>query len=232
MTYYDSTTYERAARATTIPPPSSRTRAPRPGWAASSATSSRWEPGPSHSWIRSASVRWRTRGAAGSPKGWSRGSRATATRWACRPSAGRSCSTRRTRGTRSSTCCASGCCRRPAGARPGHGRRQPGRAARVQHGSRRDRRRVGARLGRLRGRRRRRGQAAQRAGRRPVRGEAPDRGLPRAARRRPRGRDPGPRRRGAVLRDQRDGQPRRSGHGRRRLGRRRCASPVWSRSRS
>jgi hypothetical protein len=46
----------------------------------------------------------------------------------------------------------------PAGARPGVGRRQPGRAARVDHRSRRHRRRVGARLGRLR-RRRDRGQA-------------------------------------------------------------------------
>ena len=54
-------------------------------------------------------------------------------------------------------------------------------------------------------------QAAQRPGGRPLRGEAADRGLPRAARRRPGRGHPGPRRRRAGLRDQRDGGPGRVG---------------------
>ena len=100
------------------------------------------------------------------------------------------------------------------------------------HRARRHRRRERAGLGRLRRRRGRRGQAPERAGRRPVRGEAPDRGLPRAARRRARRRHPGPRRRRAHLRHQRDRVAGRRGHGRRRHRHPAAASRAWSRSRS
>ena len=137
-----------------------------------------------------------------------------------RPSAARSCSTRPTRATRWSTCCASGCCPPTAwcSARPRAWATWPCCSA-----PRTGRDGIGgvsrAGLGRLRRRRGRRRQATERAGRRPVRGEAADRGLPRAARRRPRRRHPGPRRRRPDLRHQRDGQPRRHGHGRRRLRR-------------
>ena len=73
---------------------------------------------------------------------------------------------------------------RAARAREGRGRRQPRGAARLVHRARRHRRRERARVGRLR--RGLRGQATVGAGRRPVRGEAAHRGVPRAARRRPR----------------------------------------------
>ena len=53
-------------------------------------------------------------------------------------------------------------------------------------------------------------EAPERAGRRSVRGEAAHRGLPRAARGRSRRRHPGPRRRRAGLRDERDGRARRA----------------------
>ena len=69
-----------------------------------------------------------------------------------------------------------------------------------------------------------RGEAPVGAGRRPVRGEAADRGVPRAARPRARGRRAGPRRGRAVVRGVRDrGQGRRR-HGRRRRARRASAS--------
>ena len=61
-------------------------------------------------------------------------------------------------------------------------------------------------------------QATQRPGGRPLRGEAPDRGVPGAARHEAGGRDPGPRRRRARLRHERDGGARRRRHGRRRHG--------------
>ena len=74
---------------------------------------------------------------------------------------------------------------RAAGARPGVGPRQPGRAARLVDRARRHRRGQRAGLGRVRWWRRGGGggQAPERPGRRPLRGEAPHRGLPRAARR-------------------------------------------------
>ena len=97
------------------------------------------------------------------------------------------------------------------------GRGQPGRAPRLDHRPRRHRRRERAGVRRVRRRRRRRrGQAAERAGRRSLRGEAAHRGVPGAARRRARRRHPGPRRRRPDLRHQRDGEPGRHGHGRRR----------------
>ena len=65
----------------------------------------------------------------------------------------------------------------------------------------------------------RRRQAAQRPGGRPLRGEAPHRGLPGVARQQAGGGHPGPRRRRAGLRHQRDGRARRRRHGRRRVGR-------------
>ena len=73
---------------------------------------------------------------------------------------------------------------RPAGAGEGRGRRQRRRAARVGHRARRHRR--GERAGLRRVLRGRRGQAAVGPGGRSLRGEAAHRGLPRAARRRPR----------------------------------------------
>ena len=112
-------------------------------------------------------------------------------------------------------------------ARPRRG--QPGRAARLDDRPRRHRRRERAGVGRLR--RRRRGQAAQRPGGRSLRGEAAHRGVPRAARRRPRRRHPGPRRRRADLRHQRDGVAGRHGHGRRRGRGAPAASRAWSPSR-
>ena len=122
---------------------------------------------------------------------------------------------------------------RPAGAGPGLGARQPGRPARVDDRPGRHRRGERAGLGRLRRRRRGRGgQAAQRPGRRSVRGEAADRGVPRAARPAPGGRHPGPRRRRADLRDQRDRVAGRGRHGRRRHRRAAAGSRAWSRSRS
>ena len=77
-----------------------------------------------------------------------------------RRSAARSSSTRPTRATRSSTCCASACCpteRLVLG--QADGRRQPRRAARLDHRPRRHRRRERARLGRVLRRRGRRRQA-------------------------------------------------------------------------
>ena len=137
-----------------------------------------------------------------------------------RPSAARSSSTRRYAGNPLvNVLCLGVLPDRAAGARPGHRRRQPGRAARLVHRARRHRRRQRAGVGRVRRRRGRRGQAAQRAGRRPVRGEAAHRGLPRAARRRPGGRHPGPRRRRPHLRHERDRVAGRRGHGRRRVRR-------------
>ena len=57
---------------------------------------------------------------------------ATATRSACPPSAARSCSTPATRATRSSTCCASACCRSSGScSAQATGVGQPGRAARL-----------------------------------------------------------------------------------------------------
>ena len=53
----------------------------------------------------------------------------------------------------------------------------------------------------------------------PYRGEAADRGVSRAARRQAGGRHPGPGRGRPGVRHERDGGPRRRGHGRRRLGR-------------
>ncbi len=121
---------------------------------------------------------------------------------------------------------------RSAGARPGHRGRQPGGAAGVDHRARRHRRRERAGLGRVLRRRGRRREAPERAGRRPLRGEAADRGVPGAARRRPGRRHPGPRRRRAHLRHERDGVARRHGHGRRRHRHPAAASRAWSRSRS
>ena len=101
-----------ASSPTTTRRPSSPTRARPPARAGSCATSSPWAPAPSPSWTRCASARWTTRGPAGSPRAWSRGSPATATRSACPRSAARSSSTRPTRATRWSTCSASGSCPR------------------------------------------------------------------------------------------------------------------------
>ena len=103
---------------------------------------------------------------------------------------------------------------RPARARPGRGRRQPRGAARRVHRARRHRRRQRARVGRVRGGQR--GQAAVGAGRRPVRGEEAHRGVPRAARRRPRDRRAGPRRGRHLVRGVGDRGQDRRGHGRRR----------------
>ncbi len=107
--------------------------------------------------------------------------------------------------------------RRAAGraprARQGRRRRQRRRAARLGHRARRHRRRQRARVGRLlRGRR---GQATLGPGRRPLRGEAPHRGVPRAARRRPRGRRAGPRCGRHLVRGVGDRGQDRRGHGRR-----------------
>ena len=60
---------------TTIRAPSSRTRAPRPASAASSATSSRWAPGRSPSWTRSGSATRPIRGRGTSSTGVVRGRR-------------------------------------------------------------------------------------------------------------------------------------------------------------
>ena len=100
--------------------------------------------------------------------------------------------------------------------RPG----KPRRPARVEHGPRRHRRRERAspRPASAATRRGRRRQAPERPGGRSLRGEAADRGVPRAARHRARGRHPGPRRRRAGLRHERDGRPWRRRHGRRRVG--------------
>ena len=162
-----------------------------------------------------------------------RASPATATRSACRPSAARSCSTRRYAG------------------QPARQRAVPRRAARST-GSCSARPRASATWPCCSARRTGRdgiggvsvlasagfgddeadaAKRPERAGRRPVRGEAADRGLPRAARRRPRRRHPGPRRRRAHLRHQRDGRRGRRGHGRRRRPRCPGASRAWSRSR-
>ena len=75
---------------------------------ASSAMCSRWEPGRSPSWIRSASGRWTTPAAAGSPKAWCPAFPDMATRSACPPSVARPSSTPPIRTTRSSTSSASG----------------------------------------------------------------------------------------------------------------------------
>ena len=69
-----------------------------------------------------------------------------------------------------------------------------------------------------------RGQAAVGAGGRPVRGEEAHRGVPRAARRRPRDRRAGPRRGRALVRGVGDRGQDRRGHGRRRGARRASAS--------
>ena len=157
---------------------------------------------------------------------------ATATRSACPPSAARSCSTPATRATRWSTCCASGCCpieRLVLGQASGVGNLAVllGSA----HRARRHRRRSACwpRPGSTEGDEDKRPSGA---GRRPVRGEAADRGLPGAARRRPRRRHPGPRRRRPHRAPPSETASRGGvGHGRRRL---RGAAPrgrAWSRSR-
>ena len=95
-------------------------------------------------------------------------------------------------------------------------RRQQDRALRGPHGPRRHRRGLGAGVGDLhRSDGHRAQEAAQRAGRRPVRREGPHRVLPRALRRRAGRRHPGPRRRRAVLRDERARERRRRRHARR-----------------
>ena len=88
---------------TTIRAPSSRTRAPRPASAASSATSSRWAPGRSPCSTRSGSATRPTHARGTSSTASSAASAATATASACRRSAASSCSIRRTRATRWST---------------------------------------------------------------------------------------------------------------------------------
>ena len=88
---------------TTIRAPSSRTRAPRPASAGSSATSSRWARGRSPSSTRCASATRPTRGRGTSSTASSVGSAAMATASASRRSAASSCSTGRTRATRWST---------------------------------------------------------------------------------------------------------------------------------
>ena len=113
-----------------------------------------------------------------------------------RRSAARSSSTRPTRATRSSTCCASACCptdRLVLGQATGVGNLA------VLLGSTTGRDGIGgvsvlasAGFGDDEADAAKR---PERAGRRPVRGEAPDRGVPRAARRRAGRRHPGPRRR-------------------------------------
>ena len=153
-------------------------------------------PARSPPWTRCGSARSTTPAAAGSPRASSRASRATATPSASRPSAARSCSTRPSPTTRSSTCCASACCRSSGSCSAG--RRASGNLA-VLLGSSTGRDGIGgvsvlASAGFGDGRRRL-GQAAERPGRRPVRGEAAHRGVPRAARPRPRRRRAGPRRR-------------------------------------
>ncbi len=141
-------------------------------------------------------------------KASSAASPATATRSACRPSAARWSSTRPTPTTRSSTCSASASCpstgwcsagpqaratspccsARPPGATASAARRMASEGFSDDEADA--------------------GQAARRPGRRPVRGEAADRGVPGAARRRPRGGSAGPRRRRHHLRHQRDRRPR------------------------
>ncbi len=101
-------------------------------------------------------------------------------------------------------------------ARSGERRRQPRGASRLVDRTRRHRWRERPRIGGLLRGRRRRGKASVGAGRRSVRGEAPHRGVPRAARRRPRRRHPRPRGRGPHVRDLRDCVARRGRHGRRR----------------
>ncbi len=168
-------------------------------------------------------------------RAWSAASPATATRSAC-PTVGGEVvfDETATPTTRWSTCSASGVLPdRPAGARAGVGRGQPGRAARLDHRARRHRRRQRAGLGRLR--RRRRGATTAKRPSVQVGDPFEEKRLIEAcldaARRRPRRRHPGPRRRRPHLRHQRDGRPGRRGHGRRRRRPSRAASRAWSRSR-
>ena len=170
--------------------------------------------------------------AAGSPRASSPASPATATPSASRPSAARSCSTRPTPTTRSSTCCAWACC--PAE------RLVLGRASGVGNlavllGSSTGRDGIGgasvlASAGFGDGGRRR--QAPERPGGRPVRGEAAHRGVPRAARRRPGRRHPGPRRGRHHRRDQRDGVARAASGMDVDVSEVPRREPGWSRSRS
>ena len=125
--------------------------------------------------------------------------------------------------------------RRPrARRRDGPRRRGRGRQRRRPDGRldrpRRDRRRLGARLGRARGGRRL--EAPDRPDRRPVRGVEAARVLPGAARRRPAGLAPGPRRgRAHLLGRARWRRAAGSGSTSTSPGCR-CARPTWSRSRS
>ena len=75
---------------TTIRPRSSRTRARRPGSAASCATCSPWAPGPWPCSTASASVRWISRATGTSSPASCAAWATTATAWACRRSAARS----------------------------------------------------------------------------------------------------------------------------------------------
>ena len=92
--------------------PSSPTRARRPAWAASSATSSRWARARSPRWTRCASARSTSRASATCSRARSPASAATATASACPPWAARSTSRRPTRATASSTRWPSGSCAR------------------------------------------------------------------------------------------------------------------------
>ena len=145
-------------------------------------------------------------------------SAATATRSACRPSAARSCSTTATAATRSSTCSASASCPQE---RLVLARAEGAGNLAVLLGSSTGRDGIGGAsvLASAGVRGGRRGEAPVGAGRRPVRGEAAHRGVPRAARRRARGRRAGPRRGRAVVRGVGDRGQGRRGHGRRRRAR-------------
>ena len=83
-----------ASRATTTPRPSSPTRGRPPVWAASSATSSPWGPGPSPSWTRSSSGRPTTPGSRWLVEGVVGGISGYGNAVGCPPSAASSPSTR------------------------------------------------------------------------------------------------------------------------------------------
>ena len=210
-----ATAWPRSSRSsrTTTRRSSSRIRARRPAWAASSATSSPWARGRSRCSTRCASVRSTIRARAPHPRG--RGRRHRRLRQQHRHPDRR----RRDRVRRALR-------RQPAGQRvlPRHrdadeivkgwrGRRQPGVLRRRQDRPRRHPRRDDG-VGRVR--REVGGEAAGGAGGRSVHGEAAARGVPRGDEDRRAGRHPGHGRGRADLLDVRDGRARRRRHGDRR----------------
>ena len=213
-----------ASRATTTRRRSSRTRARRPASAASSATSSRWARARSRSWTRCASARSTTRARATCSRASSSGISGYGNAVGVPTVGGEVVFDDCYRDNPLvNVLCLGMLPHRAARARPRRGRRA---TSRVLLGSSTGRDGIGgasvlASAGFEEGAR---GEAAVGAGRRPVRGEAAHRGVPRAARRRPRGRRAGPRRRRALVRGVGDRGEDRRGHGRRRRARAPAAS--------